>query len=229
MTWRERSGLWSRLLTFRTKEADWQSFDWKLLSAGLVLTWLAGVGRYWDDPRAELLQNLGLGSVTYVFVLALLLWIILKPLDTDRFTYFHILTFVCLTSPPALLYAIPVEMWMSLEDANMVNLIFLGLVALWRLALYTFYVIRFGSLGWLGTIACVATPLAVILLTLTALNLNDVIVNVMGGIREADKSSQDAAYMVTMIAAYLSVPVSIVAGLIWLTLCGIALRDRGEK
>src|SRR3712207_7552248 len=45
------------------------------LAFGLACTWLVGVGRYWDNPRASLLQHLGVGSVVYVFALALLLWL----------------------------------------------------------------------------------------------------------------------------------------------------------
>jgi hypothetical protein len=50
-----------RTLTFRHPsseiEAEWKAY----LIFGLVLTWLAGVGRYWDSPRADLWQHLGLG------------------------------------------------------------------------------------------------------------------------------------------------------------------------
>lgn len=50
-------------------------FDWKaFLAYGFIFTWLAGVGRYWDNPRAELWQIMGLGSIAYVFVLALIIW-----------------------------------------------------------------------------------------------------------------------------------------------------------
>jgi len=42
-----------RLLTFRSLESAvreaWPSY----LVFGLLCTWLAGVGRYWDNPRAE--------------------------------------------------------------------------------------------------------------------------------------------------------------------------------
>jgi hypothetical protein len=64
-----------RLLTFRpissAVPAQWRAF----LIFGLFFTWLAGVGRYWDNPRADLWQSLGLGSLVYVFVLALMIWV----------------------------------------------------------------------------------------------------------------------------------------------------------
>jgi hypothetical protein len=33
------------------------------LAIGLVAACLAGIGRYWDNPRAHLWQHLGMGSV----------------------------------------------------------------------------------------------------------------------------------------------------------------------
>lgn len=43
-----------RLLTFRRPSAamhtEWQAF----LLFGLAFTWLAGIGRYWDNPKAHL-------------------------------------------------------------------------------------------------------------------------------------------------------------------------------
>lgn len=225
-SFQERGALWLRLLTFRSLPEDWQSYDKTLLGAGLLAVWLAGMGRYWDDPRANLLQHLGVGSVVYVFVLAFLLWVIIKPLLPSRFTYLHLLTFITLTSPPALLYAIPIEMWVPLETSNSINLLFLGIVALWRVALYAYYLGSYGEMGWFRNLICVATPLAVILLTLTILNLHHVIVNIMGGIRDADRSSQDAAYMLMFVASYLSIPVSVIAGSIWLGLLGASCWDQ---
>jgi len=75
-----------RVLTFRVPSAaiatDWRRY----LAFGLVCTWLAGVGRYWDSPRAELWQHLGLGSVAYVFVLATIIWVLLMPLRPARWS-----------------------------------------------------------------------------------------------------------------------------------------------
>lgn len=43
-----------RLLIFRSPSraivTDWKAY----LAFGLFFTWFAGVGRYWDNPRAEL-------------------------------------------------------------------------------------------------------------------------------------------------------------------------------
>lgn len=183
------------------------------------------MGRYWDDPRATLLQHAGVGSVAYVFVLTALLWIIVKPIDPERFSYVGILSFVSMTAPPAMLYAIPVEKWLALEAANQMNLQFLGVVALWRLTLWIHYLFRFGLFtGWM-TFVGAAMPLAIIFLSLVELNLHHVIFNIMGGIRDADKSSQDTAYAALWTFGLLAFPVSCFAAIGWFVLIFRNLQD----
>lgn len=221
--------LWLRLLTFRASREDYQCLTARGLFPALAACWLVGIGRYWDDARATLLQHAGIGSVVYVFVLALLLWIIVKPLAPDRFSYTGILTFIALTAPPAALYAIPVERWMSLASANQWNLTFLGIVALWRLALWIHYLRKSGELTGGRTFVAAVLPLAVIFITLLSLNLHHVVVDIMGGIREADRSSQDAAYGMLWLLSVLSVPLSAIAGIGWLTMVIGNLRGRGRE
>ncbi|MEI9911696.1 MAG: hypothetical protein WDO71_19805 [Bacteroidota bacterium] len=98
-----------RLLTFQIERDEMLAFNHRHFIAGLIGTWLVGIGRYWDDPGAKLLQHLGLGSVIYIFCLAAFIWLIILPFKVEKWSYFRVLTFVGLTSFPALLYAIPVE------------------------------------------------------------------------------------------------------------------------
>jgi hypothetical protein len=212
----ELASRWLRLLTFRASDEDYGRLDERALLAGLIACWLVGMGRYWDDPRASASQRTGVGSVVYVFALSAVLWIIVKPVAPQRFEYRRIVTFIAMTSPPAALYAIPVERWMSLESANQVNLWFLGVVACWRVALWMHYLRRRGQLPvWL--LLCVAVmPLAGIFIALLALNLHHVVLNIMGGIRDADRSSQDAAYHVLLGLSFVSVPASMLASVGWL-------------
>ena len=58
-------------------------FDKTHFIAGLIGTWIVGMGRYWDDPSAKLLQHLGMGSVIYIFVLAAFIWLI-SSLGTEE-------------------------------------------------------------------------------------------------------------------------------------------------
>lgn len=226
----ELASRWLRLLTFRASAEDYERVGRRELIAGLIGCWLVGMGRYWDDPRATALQHTGVGSVVYVLVLSAVMWVIVKPVAPQRFDYRRIVTFIAMTSPPAALYAIPVERWMSLESANEINLWFLGVVACWRVALWMHYLRRRGQLAvWL--LLCVAVmPLAGIFIALLVLNLHHVVLNIMGGIRDADRSSRDAAYHVLLGLSFVSVPASILAGVGWLVaLFKIARRDAEEK
>ena len=90
-------------------------FNKKHFIAGLIGTWIVGMGRYWDDGGASLLQHVGLGSVIYIFVLAAFIWLIVKPFRVDNWNYFTVVTFIGLTSFPAILYAIPVERFFSIQ------------------------------------------------------------------------------------------------------------------
>ncbi len=193
-----------RLLTFRRMGAGVRSHANAYLGFGLAMTWLAGIGRYWDNPRAELWQLAGLGSVAYVFSLALLLWLLILPLRARRWTYRNVLLFVCLTSPPALLYAIPVERFMSGEAALAANAWFLGIVASWRVALLLVFLKRDAGLrAWEAVVACLL-PLALIVVSLALLNLEHVVFNLMSGIRAEDQSANDAAYMIVVMLSYFS-------------------------
>ncbi len=118
-----------RLLFFKITREEILTFQWKHFAFGLLGTWIVGIGRYWDDSGAKMLQKLGLGSVIYIFLLSLLIWIILKPFLIPNWSFFIVLTFVSLTSFPALFYAIPVEKFYSIHTANTINAWFLAIVA----------------------------------------------------------------------------------------------------
>lgn len=190
-----------RLLTFRSVSsavpAHWLAF----LLFGLFFTWLAGVGRYWDNPRAHLWQTLGLGSVVYVFVLAFIIWAMLRALRPKNWSYLNVLIFITLTSPPAVLYAIPVERFMTPEAAVSANIWFLAIVATWRLALYAVFLRRTAGLSVVGVIVGTLLPIVMIVVTLAVLNLEHVVFNIMGGIRPEERSVNDGAYEVVLIIA----------------------------
>ncbi|MCM3870508.1 MAG: hypothetical protein ND895_07445 [Pyrinomonadaceae bacterium] len=170
----------------------------------MAFTWLVGIGRWWDDPDAQLLQHLGVGSVVYIFVLALLLWLIVWPLKPQNWSYRHVLTFVALTSPPAILYAIPVERFTSLETARTLNVWFLGLVATWRVALLFFYLRRYARLPVFSIVVAALLPITLIIVTLTMLNLERAVFDLMGGLR-SDGTANDNAYAVLIMLSLISV------------------------
>jgi len=181
-----------RLLTFRLTQKEFFTFDSRHFIFGLICTWLVGVGRYWDNPKAVFLQHLGIGSVVYIFVLAAFLWVFISPLRAKNWSYFRFLTFVSLVSPPAILYAIPVEKFVDLGTANAINAWFLFVVASWRVALLLFALRRFFGMDGLSAVTATFLPLALIVLGLAVLNLERVVFNIMGGITQP--SPNDSAY-----------------------------------
>ncbi len=172
-------------------------FNKKHLVAGILGTWLVGMGRYWDDDKASQLQHLGLGSVIYIFVLAAFIWLILLPFKITGWKYFTVLTFIALTSFPAIFYAIPVERFFSVEVANKMNVWFLAIVATWRLLLLYYFLKRFTLLrnGYIITVTLM--PICLIISTLTVLNLHNVVFQIMGGMRET--TAHDSSYFILMI------------------------------
>jgi hypothetical protein len=193
----------ARLLTFRLRQEEFLELGRKHLVFGLVCAWLAGVGRYWDDPGAQLLQRLGLGSVIYVFALSLFLWLLIWPLRPQNWSYRNVATFVSLVAPPAILYAIPVERWFTLSAATKINILFLAVVATWRVALLVFYLRRYASLEPTAVGIAALLPLTVIVVTLTALNLERAVFEVMAGI-DSNPTAKDGAYAVLFLLSAFS-------------------------
>jgi hypothetical protein len=163
------------------------------------------MGRYWDNPKAELLQKLGLGSIIYVFSLALLIWLIVLPIRRDSWRYIHVLTFVTLVSPPAILYAIPVERWTTLAVAREINIWFLAVVALWRVILLFLFLKRFAGLNVFELIITALLPLTLIISSLALLNLEHVVFDIMAGISQTEGTANDSAYVVVLVLTYVSV------------------------
>lgn len=192
-----------RLLAFRLKEKEFLELGGRHLVFGLVCAWLVGMGRYWDDPGAQILQRLGVGSVIYVFALSLFLWLLIRPLRPQNWSYRNLLTFVSLVSPPAILYAIPVERWFTLSAATYINILFLGIVATWRVALLIFYLRRFARLEPLTVGVAALLPLTVIVVTLTILNLERAVFDVMAGIGR-EPTANDGAYAVLFLLSAFS-------------------------
>ena len=189
------------VLVFRAPSLALADHPQAFLIFGLVCTWIAGIGRYWDNPEAYVLQSVGLGSVAYVFVLALVLWLIAWPLRPMRWTYLNVLLFVTLTSPPALLYAIPAERFLPMETAQIVNLWFLAVVAAWRVALLAWFLVRLARLRVGAVVVVTLLPLALIVAVLSALNLEHVTADMMSG---TPASANDTAYLVVVLLAIIA-------------------------
>lgn len=214
-------GAWAKLgrtLTFRLSRRDVEAFDWRCLMLGLVFVWLVGVGRHWDDLDARLLQRLGVGSLVYVFGLSCLLWLIILPVAKKATTYLQTLTFVAMTSPPALVYALPVEWWAQPDTAAAYSGYALAFVATWRVALLLLFYRRAAGLHPAGAALLTLLPLVLIMVVLAVLRLGKVIGRMMAGIRDgAPSTAEQIDEIIVNIGSYalLAAPVIVLAYLIW--------------
>jgi len=204
-----------KLLSFRNVKINMNELGTYYIFFAIVMAWLAGIGRYWDSPRADTWQYLGLGSVIYIFILAFLIWIIIKPLKPENWSYKNVLVFVGLTSPTGFFYAIPVERYFSLDTSQKINVWFLLLVAVWRVILFFLYLKRVAKLKSSTIFVAVFLPLTLIVTALTMLNLEHVVFKIMAGLSENERSSNDAAYGVLMLITTFSIMVSPILLLIY--------------
>lgn len=189
-----------RILTFRVPGQAYRDHPKAALTFGLLITWLAGIGRYWDHPNAYLFQYLGLGSLAYVFVLSAVLFLIAWPLKPANWSYRGVLKFVTFTSAPALLYAIPVERFMSLGAAQAMNVGFLAVVAIWRVALLIWFYRGSARLPWMDIATVTILPLTLIVTALSILNLEHATFQIMAGLRDGPAGTAgDQAYVVVLL------------------------------
>lgn len=217
-----------RLLVFRSAVPDLKRLGPLYLGLGLAFAWLVGIGRYWDNPRAGFWQHLGLGSVAYVFALALLLWLLLWPLKPRNWHYRTVLVFVALTSPPAILYAIPVERFLSLDGAQQMNVLFLATVALWRVILLCLFLRRSAGLRVFEVIVGTLLPITLIVVALAILNLEHVVFQFMGGLDPAQETANDGAYAVLFLITLLSPPALLILVIAYLVLCVLRWKSKGQ-
>ena len=146
--------------------------------------------------------------------MALILWALIKPLQPQNWSYQSVLIFVGMTSPPAILYAIPVERFFTLSTAQTINVWFLAIVAIWRVALLFQYLMRSAKLSGFTVFVAAVMPLAIIVSLLTMLNLEHVVFRIMGGLAEEEQSANDAAYGILAFITFFSLltsPVLLIA------------------
>lgn len=206
-------------LFFKQVKPNLEKYQKEYLVMVLSFTALAGMGRYWDNPRAHWWQLIGLGSLMYLFIMTFFLWAIIYPLRPQNWSYRNVLIFVGMTSPPAILYAIPVEKFMSMKEAQSINVYFLGIVALWRMVLLFRYLSHSAKLSSIYILVAGSLPIVLIVAGLTFLNLEHVVFSIMGGLRPEDVSGNDGTYFVLLLITYSSLFVAPILLLIYGVLC----------
>lgn len=184
-----------RLLTFRITREEMLNFGWKHLVFGLICTLIVGAGRTWDNPRADILQHVGIGSLIYIFILSAILAVVVSPLHPRDWSYRRVLTFVALVSPPAILYAIPVERFTDIGAANAINALFLLVVSFWRVALLIFFLSRFARLDSSSVAVATILPITLIVIVIFALNIEKLVLGSMGGFREQTSNDASDAFL----------------------------------
>ncbi len=204
-----------RVLILRAGKPDYENFSNAHLAFGLLCTWLVGMGRHWDNPRIELLQQLGVGSVVYVFILAIVLWLPGIPFRDSSWSYKRVLTVVVLSAPPAALYAIPVERWLEFEAARSVNVWFLAIVAAWRMAIWYRFLRAMLPVGITLHLSVFLLPVVAIITTLAVLNLDRVVADFMSGLQNPPEGTvNDEAYvwlqMISILSMFFVFPVVLV-------------------
>lgn len=136
------------------------------------------------------------------------------PLRPKNWSYATVLVFIGLTALPGLLYAVPVERFMTLQSAQSANAWFLALVAAWRVALFVWFLRTVAQLHWPQLVIATVLPLSAIVAALATLNLEHVVFEIMAGLRETEISPNDAAYQIVFtlsIFAYIAFPVTLIS------------------
>lgn len=193
---------WFRMLLFRPVKPRTQEYGFYYLSFGLLCAAIAGAGRYWDHPQAHTWQYWGLGSVGYCFSLAFLLYLFILPLRPKNWSYGNVLIFVSMTSPPALLYALPTELVFSTDMAQDINLLFLAIVSFWRVALLIDYLRNAAKLRALVALVGAFTPILLVISVLSLINMLPVVMQGMAGNQQTQHgtSGSMADFAVAVIA-----------------------------
>lgn len=203
-------------LTFRATPEMYDRIGVEHAVLGFTTTWLVGIARNWDYPDAPYVARAGLGSLAYIFVLALVLFVMAWPISYEKRNYWHVLTAISMTAGPGLVYGIPVEMFMSVEGAQGANLIFLLIVAAWRVALASHYLFRGCQNGIREVLAILLLPISLIVIALVSTGRAGYVMQFMGGLRR-DQSAPNATVDEAIATLYcLAWPLGALAALFYL-------------
>lgn len=186
--------------------------DWRIyLAVGLVITWIVGVGRSWDDPEATIFDLSGIGSILYVFGLGLVIWLIGAPLRPERWTYRNVVLMVTMTALPGLIYAFPIERFVAAADARAVNMSFLAIVATWRMALFATFLVRVARLSPGATAVVTFLPPVLIIAPISAFGVLGVVLSSMGGVRDEAQQAQNELIGFAAMTSWMLLPLLLIA------------------
>lgn len=192
------------------------------LLLGAVLVTLAGFAREYDGE--DLLHEPWHLIIPHAasFITSFLLFVMLRLTGIGRWPaqlsfgngYAKLLNLYWMTAPLALVYAVPVERWMSGRAATQANLWMLAIVAGWRVALITRAIlVAFDARPvWKIVVMVLLFGDAVMLLALWLLPVP--VLQFMGGVRMTESESLiQATSFLLQAAGYLALPVLLIAWL----------------
>lgn len=182
------------------------------LALGIVGVVIAGIGRWWDDPEASLLQQYGVGSVVYSLLLALVVLASISPFN-PKIPYRAVLGMVCFTSLPALLYAIPVEKFMTATNATIYNAAALGIVATYRVSLLAWFHAKVVQIRWWQNVLAILFTISFIGAGVFIFGYAPKILETMGGMRYDDPVRNQVAKLGEGLSFFslLAAPIVVVA------------------
>jgi len=94
---------------------------------------------------------------------------------------------------------------MNFSAASQVNAIFLLVVAAWRVILLILFLSRAAKLNEFEVFVCSFLPMTLIVTLLTSLNLEQAVFDLMAGLRPAQATVNDLAYLVLLMITSFSI------------------------
>jgi hypothetical protein len=201
-----------RFLIFKPLKGDVAKHWLWYLVVGFIITWIVGFGRTWDFAAAPLWLRTGATSVVYAFGLALLIWAIGAPLGAQRWSYRNVLLMVLMTAAPGIVYALPVERALPPDAARATNMMFLLVVATWRMALFRHYLGAVAKLEGAAKAVVWLLPPTIIVVPVSAFGLLQAIASGMGGVRDQAEHGaiSEGAIFALAIVSWLALPILVI-------------------
>lgn len=195
-----------RFVRFQALEGDVRTHRTAYLIVGLLITWIVGFGRTWDVADAPIWLRTGLTSIAYTFALAGFIWLIGLALKPARWSYLNVLLMVLMTALPGIIYAIPVERFMSADAARAVNMVFLLIVATWRMLLYRRFLDEVAQLPKTEARVAWLLPPTIIVAVLGAIGSLNAIARNMGGVRDPMGETIDGIILWITLCSWIVLP-----------------------
>jgi hypothetical protein len=113
-----------------------------------------------------------------------------------------------------------------METSASINIWFLAIVAIWRVALYVYFLRTLAKLNGIVILVASLLPITLIIVTLSLLNLEHATFEIMAGINASEQTSADGAYLTVVV---LSLGSAILLPILVITYLCIVIKKIGER